>query len=592
MMLCSFSLFSQSFEEMKKKRQQEMERMRQERNKGIQKMKKDVDDYIIAEKKKFKEYLKKEWKNFRVFQGLEKPTIPKPKTPPVVKPQEKREFTVPININVNPRVLLPDNTKFTAKDTMKLKRPLVKIKDEPIEDDEVPTEEKVKEKESPKDNKEDKNQVTENPDQKTNQAKEDISTKTPKSKSKGKQMGGDASSEIPNIGGDVPSAAGNPTGAGIVGAGAVGAVPALIPIQKNGKKSGFEFEFYGGLIYIPLKKEMKQNYRGPISNDGIASYWSKLIESNYGETILELIDVKDELQLNDWSFYLMVSKMTGKLFVNDDNSRELLTWFLLQQSGFKVKIGYSKNKICAMIPTKQTVYGYSYIKSNGVKYYVNNMPKTGIYTYEADLKESTRLLRVDFSEPLDLPVYNKTRNLSFEYKGSKHNIKIDYNQNLVDFYNNYPAVSFDKYFNAPVAKITAESLKKQLAPYLTGKTKEEQAQFLLSFIHKAFPYKTDGDQFGKEKYFFVEDIFSYPYCDCEDRSVLYSYLINELVGLRTIGVQTEKHMSTAVKFTKPIGDYLEYKGNSYTVCDPTYIGADIGMIMPGEESSINIIPVD
>ena len=41
------------------------------------------------------------------------------------------------------------------------------------------------------------------------------------------------------------------------------------------------------------------------------------------------------------------------------------------------------------------------------------------------------------------------------------------------------------------------------------------------------------------------------------------------------------HLAAAVGFNQEVkGDYLLYKNKRYTVCDPTYIGADIGMCMP------------
>ncbi len=41
------------------------------------------------------------------------------------------------------------------------------------------------------------------------------------------------------------------------------------------------------------------------------------------------------------------------------------------------------------------------------------------------------------------------------------------------------------------------------------------------------------------------------------------------------------HLATAVKFDTDVkGDYVMAAGQKYTVCDPTYIGAGIGMAMP------------
>ncbi|MBR4380664.1 MAG: hypothetical protein IKP48_05330 [Bacteroidaceae bacterium] len=41
------------------------------------------------------------------------------------------------------------------------------------------------------------------------------------------------------------------------------------------------------------------------------------------------------------------------------------------------------------------------------------------------------------------------------------------------------------------------------------------------------------------------------------------------------------HLATAVAFNMPVeGDYINLNGKRYTICDPTYIGAPIGVTMP------------
>lgn len=100
-------------------------------------------------------------------------------------------------------------------------------------------------------------------------------------------------------------------------------------------------------------------------------------------------------------------------------------------------------------------------------------------------------------------------------------------------------------------------------------------------MQTAFDYKTDGDQFGYEKPFFVDELFYYPYSDCEDRAVLYSYLVHTLMGLDVVLLEYPNHMATAVCFDENIdGDYITVSGKKYIICDPTYIGASIGLAMP------------
>ncbi|MFQ6042627.1 MAG: hypothetical protein ACE5PV_17360, partial [Candidatus Poribacteria bacterium] len=89
------------------------------------------------------------------------------------------------------------------------------------------------------------------------------------------------------------------------------------------------------------------------------------------------------------------------------------------------------------------------------------------------------------------------------------------------------------------------------------------------------------EQFGGEKVLFPEESLFYDYSDCEDRSVLFAYLVRKLVGLEVIGLDFPGHIATGVKFNTDVtGDYVMYQNRRYIICDPTYINADAGVCMP------------
>jgi hypothetical protein len=100
-------------------------------------------------------------------------------------------------------------------------------------------------------------------------------------------------------------------------------------------------------------------------------------------------------------------------------------------------------------------------------------------------------------------------------------------------------------------------------------------------VQTAFDYKTDDQQFGKEKYLMLEETLYYPSSDCEDRSILFSYLIRNLLKLKVIGLDYPGHIATAVNFNSDFaGESINFNGNKFIVCDPTFINADAGMEMP------------
>ncbi|MBN1542857.1 hypothetical protein JW992_11980, partial [candidate division KSB1 bacterium] len=104
---------------------------------------------------------------------------------------------------------------------------------------------------------------------------------------------------------------------------------------------------------------------------------------------------------------------------------------------------------------------------------------------------------------------------------------------------------------------------------------------LLRLVQTGFDYQTDDQQFGREKFFFPEEILHYPYSDCEDRSVFFSWLVHNLLSLDVIGLDYPGHVATAVRFDDPPpGDTVVHRGAKYTICDPTYINAEAGASMP------------
>ena len=105
-------------------------------------------------------------------------------------------------------------------------------------------------------------------------------------------------------------------------------------------------------------------------------------------------------------------------------------------------------------------------------------------------------------------------------------------------------------------------------------------------MQTAFEYKTDDEVWGCERSFFPEETLYYPYCDCEDRSIFFSRIVRDLLGLDVVLVHYPGHLATAVHFpaTSP-GDKISVNGAQFTICDPTFKNASAGRTMPGMDNS-------
>lgn len=102
------------------------------------------------------------------------------------------------------------------------------------------------------------------------------------------------------------------------------------------------------------------------------------------------------------------------------------------------------------------------------------------------------------------------------------------------------------------------------------------------WVQTGFRYQTDGEQFGYEKPFFIEETFYYPACDCEDRSILFARLVSRLLRKEVILLDYPGHVATAVSMDEEEvkGANVALQGKKFIVCDPTYMNAKAGQVMP------------
>jgi len=351
--------------------------------------------------------------------------------------------------------------------------------------------------------------------------------------------------------------------------------------EKKFRRKNLSFDFYGADIELTYDKDFITRLPSKINSNAIAEYWKKMAKTNHYTFINELLSYKNNMNLNDYAFYRLVKKASEKISPRSENVSNLMTWFLMVKARYKIKVGYNSNKIHLLLPSATMLYGKRYYTFSGVKYFLMNSKVQKLYTYKQDYKDAKMILDFNMRKPMILGENYATRNLKFNYQGQTYSFPIKYDKSLIDFFKDYPQADVKVYFDASISAVAKESILEHIRPLIAGKTQIEAANLLIRFVQTAFAYKTDDDQFGYEKFFFPEEIFYYPYSDCEDRAVMFAYLVGELLGLETIGLGYPGHMATAVHFdTKVSGAYFMFKNKKFVVSDATYINASVGMCMP------------
>lgn len=354
-----------------------------------------------------------------------------------------------------------------------------------------------------------------------------------------------------------------------------------------------EAEYYGQQVDMRFDQRMRFELEGRITEHRVAEGWRRLESSNYELLILQMTRKAQELRLNDWGYARLVSQISQQIIPYDKNARTLLQWFLLSQSGYIATVGYERDHLHLLMPTRQRMYGTSFVRGSEHKLYAIDLEGGDLDIGEAHVfphhhPEATRIMDLRVSQAPNLPANVGRRTVRFEYAGRDYSIPLTINRNVVAYYDAYPFVDLGIYMGAPVSNEAREALIEplrraalQLTPRQGRSRKAEAVNFLLHFV-QALPYKTDAEQFGGERYLFADEVLAFPASDCEDRSVLFAYLVREVVGLETIGLLYPGHAAAAVAFEgeQLPGDWVQYRGKRYLVCDPTYIGADIGASLP------------
>lgn len=356
---------------------------------------------------------------------------------------------------------------------------------------------------------------------------------------------------------------------------------------KDFRPATATFNFYGNNVAVRYDRSEAVNV-GSVNEQNIGNLWEQLSKTNYSCTIDDLLKWHNQLNLNDWGFYQLVKGAANQI-AGSANSKVLLTWFLMTKANYKARLAYKSDKMYLLLATSNNIYGKPYFTFNNQRYYLIDGQADNLYTYDKDFPEARTTLDLNIYKPINVAEQLKTRKMDFEYDGEKHQFDVSYNLNTINFYNDYPQAEIKIYFDATMGRATKESLSQALTPIVSGMDAVDATGLLLKFV-QSFDYKTDDQQFGHERFFFPDEMFHFPYSDCEDRAVLFAYLVKQLTGLDVIGLNYPGHMAAAVAFNTNVeGSYVEHNGRRYTICDPTYIGAPVGMCMPQYASASAVV---
>lgn len=351
--------------------------------------------------------------------------------------------------------------------------------------------------------------------------------------------------------------------------------------NTDDNRIGNQYNFYIFNIFgdhVRLSKKPFPDKLNGISPEDIRDFWIQIEQDNCQEMLQSCMVAREQQGFNDWAIFQLVLRMVQQIYDHQYNEQVVMAIYLLNQLGLDARVGLGATHLFCILGIDQNLYDVVYFQMENNKYYCFEINPNYLRANEEMLFTTYEIPTPIISlRGLDMNIRQPLKSAATRYSEQGG---IIFNMSMIDLYETYPQVDIEVYANATPSKEFCQSVDKVIAPYLYDLSAYDAVAKLLKSMQEGFDYATDDEQFGYEKPFFCEENFYYPYNDCEDRSVLFSFLVRHLLHMDVVLIDYPGHVATAVHFpTEVKGEYVEYNGKKFVICDPTYEGASIGMEM-------------
>ena len=365
----------------------------------------------------------------------------------------------------------------------------------------------------------------------------------------------------------------------------------VTPVQEETPR--VQFTYFGTPMEVRFSPDQQIKMEA-CTPEAIATGWERMIGKDYDNTLYDCLELRKKHQMGDWAYLLLLDSVAHACTAG--NEATLMLSYLYQQSGYKVRMGISNQELVMLFATDHVLYDRTSFTMDGSKFFVYGTDDKIVDMRICDASfPKEQELSLWMQKPLLLANHptNRRRISSEKYKDMS--VEVSVNSNLLAFYNHYPSsraktgsfmTRWAMLATTPFATDDNKETLAELREKLADLSEKEAVERLLNCIQTGLEYEFDEKVWGADRAFFPSESLFYPYCDCEDRSILLSRLVGDLLGLKSTLIYYPGHLAMAIHFNEPVkGDYVEYNGERFVVCDPTYIGAPIGMTMPDMDNA-------
>ncbi len=351
--------------------------------------------------------------------------------------------------------------------------------------------------------------------------------------------------------------------------------------------AGDKFDFYG--IPVELQRVDFKMMDNVSRQADTAAQWRTLAKNNGSQAAAVIKQCADEMGLNSYLTFRLAEAFLKSRFPRANDAAIIsAAHFMLANMGYDVRLAMTGSGAALMlIPFDHTVYGSMYLPIDGRNYTafssidklnVNYGGET-IYTCKLPSDADKGVISDLRLNDLKLPL----KPYQFNITGGDITLKGTLNENMMAMLYRYPQMPTEYYAMSVLDPLLHADLIAQVKDQLAGMDELEAVNTLMGFFHQGLPYATDEQRHGFEKPYFIEETLYYDKCDCEDRAIMFTYLLWNALNIPNQLVAYPGHESASVclKEELPEGGYsYRWEGARWYSADPTYIGSHVGDIMP------------
>jgi len=347
--------------------------------------------------------------------------------------------------------------------------------------------------------------------------------------------------------------------------------------QANPSTRYLQIPFYTETISIAYTDDIIITSPRKMEEKIIVDFYKKLEQSSYQSVSTALQKSKQRFQLNDWLTYDLVTQTVNRIYSNKGKTYKVLaTWFFMSKLNYDTRLTFLARDAFLYIRTNDNIYETPVIEDGGNRFagltelqYKRTKRNKAIYLLNFLAAPNGNAFSLGLN---GLPTFKpnlQKKEFRFTWRDKKFSVDVQLDKNLIDMMKRYPIIDESGYITAPFSKYLENSLLAQLEKIIANRSLVHQLEIITAFTRSAFDYKTDENHFGRSKPMIREEVFYYPYSDCEDRVAVFFGLVKELLNLPMLVIAFPDHLTIAVALDQPIGPAIRHKGKKYYICDPT-----------------------